>query len=194
VKSQRQEVENDREKGRNDPLNSAFLDGGWGACCTAPTPSTALRVTHHAAGTPNGLARAMVHSEMPMAMLVMSQLTTVVLIDDPAVRRAGICTMSSHCVSHCVYLTVSLSLASLTVSLTVPLSLCFEFSGSEDGGGLAGDSAAGGGWRAHSLPRVGGRVLGRPHHAVDGRRLRRAAASVRRRAAGVPPPPPPYSD
>jgi hypothetical protein len=32
------------QEGEKDPLNSAFLDGG----CTAPAPSTTLRIAHHA--------------------------------------------------------------------------------------------------------------------------------------------------
>jgi hypothetical protein len=32
-----------------DPRDLAFLDGAW---CTAPTPSAALRISHHAPGKP----------------------------------------------------------------------------------------------------------------------------------------------
>jgi hypothetical protein len=41
---QRQQVEHE-ENMKKDPLNSAFLAGAF---CTAPTPSAALRITHHA--------------------------------------------------------------------------------------------------------------------------------------------------
>jgi hypothetical protein len=50
-----------------DPLNSAFLDGG---CCTAPTPSTALRITHLAPGTPSANVRPVNRSFSHHGLLV----------------------------------------------------------------------------------------------------------------------------